>query len=104
MSEYDFDKDNEDYNLVQKFWYKNYMLYQNCGIDSEYVGEYNGITLFEKIGKENEEMREVLHATLEGSRALSIEEMKEKIINYEKNIKKILPHLEELSSEEDIED
>ena len=86
---YNFDEDNEDYNLVMNFWYKNYMLYQNCGIDSEVIGEYNGYTIYEKVGEteEGDELKKRLHATLEGSTPLTIEEMKEKIINYEKGLK-----------------
>lgn len=84
MKEYNFNEDNEDYNLVQQFWYKDKMIYQNCGIDSEMVGEYNGYTIYQKIGEKNEDIKEVLHATLSESRALTIEEMKQIIIDYEK--------------------
>lgn len=96
---YNFYEDNEDYDLVQKFRYKDKTLYQNCGINSEMVGEYNGYSIWQSNDKG--EYNEVLHATLEGKEPLSIEEMKQKIIAYEK-IKNIA--LEQIEKDEEGEE
>ena len=93
------EKDKE-FNYIQKFWYKDKMLYQNCGIDTEMVGEYNGYSIWQQ--KDNENYEEVLHAQLQGSKPLTIKEMKEKIILYEKLDKDIFNKIAE--DEEDEED
>ena len=91
----------EDFNYIQKYWYKDKAIYQNCGIDSDMVGEYNGFSIFQQIG-DSDDYKEVLHATLTGCKPMTIEEMKQKIINYEKLNKEVFSQIaDDEENEED---
>ena len=70
----------KEFNYIQKYWFEDYLITQNCGYD-ENVGEYNGFTIL----KANKEMKyeEVLHATLSGSNILTKQELEDKIKNFE---------------------
>lgn len=70
----------QEFNYIQKYWFEDYLITQNCGYD-ENVGEYNGITIY----KANKEIKykEVMHATLSGTKILTKQELEDKIKNYE---------------------
>lgn len=65
---------SEEYNYIQKFWYKGYMFMQNLGFDEE-VGNYNGYTIYKEISEDN--YKEVIHAQTD--KVFTLEEMKERI-------------------------